>query len=193
MNFLAHSYLSCSNEEILIGNLITDFLSKKEELEYEGDVLLGIKLHRHIDEFTDKHPASLELRQILRKHHGKYASVVVDLVWDRCLSINWNLYSGADLKNFTTEVYEVLERNLQTLNPQISKRFKAMIEGDFLMAYSNTERTKKSLLWMDNRAKYRSNFIHALIDFEDNRSTIQDLFTEFFPDVIKSTEIFCAC
>ena len=59
MNFLAHIFLSCGSEDLLIGNFIADFISNKEVNQYDPEVQKGIQLHREIDSYTDNHPVCL--------------------------------------------------------------------------------------------------------------------------------------
>lgn len=193
MNYLAHCYLSCSEEDILIGNFMTDFLKKSEEDNYSGRIMDGITLHRRIDTFTDAHPASLELRALLRKRHGKYAPVVVDLIWDHLLSINWGQYSGTDLDTFNQDVYGILSGNKEVLPSKLKGRIDKMISSDFLMAYASKENMLRSLQWMDNRVKFPSAFHLAIDDLEENESQITELFHQFFPELIAEAELHCAC
>lgn len=193
MNYLAHCYLSCTNEDVLLGNFITDFMTKKEENIYTDDVLEGIRLHRKIDQFTDEHEASIELRSLLRRNHKKYAPVVVDLIWDRALSKNWSHYSGADLKDFSKDVYTILLNRRQELPAKLDKRIDEMIDSDFLGAYSDNKRMLKSLEWMDRRVSFPSNFTEALTDYLENENLINDLFSRFFPEAIAYVEQECLC
>jgi len=193
MNFLAHCYLSCSDEDLLMGNLITDFMRKSEEQNYKGQVLAGIQLHRSIDSFTDKHPASLELRKMLRKRHDKYASVVVDLIWDRLLCLKWTNYSGSTLKEFVKPVYKTLVDRRKELPAKFEKKLDGMIKSDFLLAYSSESRMKNALEWMDNRVKFPSNFVGAVHDLKENEAKIDELFKVFFPDVIAHVDAICNC
>lgn len=193
MNYLAHCYLSCSDEDLLIGNISTDFMRKSEESQYNGQVLKGIQLHREIDSFTDKHPDSLALRKILRKRHDKYASVVVDLVWDYFLCINWSKYSGKTIVDFISPIYAVLQSRRNELPKKFEKRIDSMVKADFLMAYSDQERMRKSLEWMDNRVKFPSNFVGAIDDVNENYSEIDDRFNTFFPELISHVDAICEC
>lgn len=61
MNFLAHAHLSFNNPEILVGNLISDFVKGKKQYNYPQRIHKGILLHRAIDQFTDEHPANQSL------------------------------------------------------------------------------------------------------------------------------------
>jgi len=58
MNYLAHAYLSFNEPEILIGNLISDFVKGKKKFSYSPGIQNGIAIHRAIDQFTDDHAAT---------------------------------------------------------------------------------------------------------------------------------------
>ena len=193
MNYLAHCFLSCTNEDMLIGNFITDFINKGEESKYSGEILEGIQLHRAIDSFTDKHPASLALRKLLRPRHGKYAPVVVDLIWDYFLSINWKLYSGASFELFCDNIYDILSRRKDKLPVKLSQKIDRMIEAEFLKSYADKKRMHQSLTWMDKRAKFKSDFTIAIKDIEENEAVIQKLFNQFFPELIEFVDLHCEC
>ncbi len=193
MNYLAHCLLSCSEEDILIGNFMTDFLKKSEESNYEGRILDGIYLHRKIDSYTDAHPDSLELRALLRKRHGKYASVVVDLIWDHFLSTNWERFSAESLEDFNTRIYEILIRRKAELPLKLNLKIENMVANDFLMAYANQENMQASLEWMDSRVNFKSAFSEATLDIKENRQTISSLFHSFFPDLLSYAKNYCSC
>lgn len=193
MNYLAHCFLSCSDEDLMMGNIITDFMKKKEEKNYTGKVLEGIRLHRQIDTYTDSHSASLDLRKMLRKRHGKYASVVVDLVWDYMLCTNWDHYSDTDIHSFAQPIYEILLKRKVELPASFNKKIEAMVQDDFLLSYSTTEKMRKSLQWMDQRVNFPSDFEGAIIDVRENYGQIEDLFNQFFPDLISFVELNCKC
>ncbi len=193
MNFLAHCLLSCSDEDLMIGNIITDFI-KNKEIEYFNDsIQKGIELHKSIDHFTDTHAASLKLRQLLRPRHDKYAPVVVDLVWDYFLSKKWSTYSGQPIQEFCTEIYEIIGKRIAELPLRLQSKFSHLIESDFLMAYSTEKRMIRSLEWMDNRVKFKSAFHETPLDIKENYGLIEELFEQFFPELIAHSETFCNC
>ncbi len=193
MNFLAHAFLSCSDEDLLIGNLITDLIKKRDEVFYNPSIKKGIDLHRQIDQYTDQHPETLALRQLLRKRHDKYASVVVDLVWDYFLCKNWNQFKGQSLELFAQEIYDVLYKKLDYIQPHLKDRIRTMIEDDFLLAYSNLDRAQRSLAWMDRRVKHPSKFAEAIKDIQENEDQIELWFQKFMPDLIEFVDGTCGC
>ena len=63
MNFLAHAYLSFNHPDILVGNMISDFVKGSARFSYPEGVQKGIRIHRDIDRFTDFHPAVKEAKK----------------------------------------------------------------------------------------------------------------------------------
>ena len=193
MNYLAHCFLSCSDEDLLLGNVITDFMRKKEEQNYHGRVLEGIRLHRKIDNYTDSHEASLLLRKLLRTRHGKYASVVVDLVWDYMLCLHWSDYSGTPLDVFIAPIYEMLIRRKKELPLAFRTKIDSMVDSDFLLSYQSKSKMRSSLEWMDRHVNFPSDFVGAIHDVEENFDYIERLFRRFFPDLIAFVDSHCDC
>ena len=52
MNYLAHVYLSNTDEALTIGNLIADHVKGKAYLDYPETIQKGILLHRKIDQIS---------------------------------------------------------------------------------------------------------------------------------------------
>jgi acyl carrier protein phosphodiesterase len=50
MNYLAHATLSFKNDEILTGNMISDFVKGNKKMLYPAIIQKGIMLHRMIDD-----------------------------------------------------------------------------------------------------------------------------------------------
>jgi acyl carrier protein phosphodiesterase len=66
MNYLAHAWLSFNQPEILVGNMISDFVKGKKRFSFSERIQQGIMLHRSIDEFTDAHDATKKAKQFLK-------------------------------------------------------------------------------------------------------------------------------
>jgi len=177
----------------MIGNFITDFINGSQVGDYKGQILKGIELHRIIDSFTDNHIVSKELRKILRKRHKKYASVAVDLVWDFYLCKNWSHFSQLSLNAFAKEKYEIMIKFHDVLPLNLKNKISLMINDDFLLAYNGTRRAERSLKWMDNRARFPSNFINLIHDLKENEELFDQMFMQFFPDLISEVDDHCSC
>ncbi len=193
MNYLAHAYLSCSNENLLIGNMITDLCRKKELEPLSAEFKEGVTLHRSIDHFTDHHPQWKKSRDKFYKRHGKYASVLTDLFYDYYLIKNWNRYSGEDLFAFTANVYTILLKHLDQMPERIRPKIVRMVENDYLTTYSQRDGLQRSLEWMDKRTKFPSVFKEALLDLDEYDTDLNNEFNAFFPELISHVDAICDC
>src|SRR5262245_44062659 len=106
MNYLAHAYLSFNDPEVLVGNLINDFVKGKKRFDYPKGIQRGIALHRAIDNFTDQHDATREAKAIFRPAYRLYSGAFVDVVYDHFLAIDENEFSERSLFEFSVKVYE---------------------------------------------------------------------------------------
>ncbi len=193
MNFLAHLFLSCQDDDLLIGNFIADSIRNKEVANYSPTIQKGILLHRHIDSFTDQHPMVRRSTHRLHPHHGKYAPVVVDILFDYVLSHNWDTYSSEPLTLFSKKIYWILEQRVEDLPLKLQRRVPSMIKHDWLMNYGKEEGLRYVFETMEKRASFPTNFDkavdHLLADYE----AFEEDFNLFFPDVIQMVNDFCGC
>ena len=88
MNYLAHAYLSFNDPEILLGNMISDYVKGRKKFDYEPGILKGIMLHRAIDTFTDQHPVTKTAMKFFKPAYGLYAGAFVDVVYDHFLVLD---------------------------------------------------------------------------------------------------------
>ena len=86
MNYLAHAYLSFNEPAILVGNMISDFIKGKKQFDYPGPIQKGIRLHRDIDNFTDTHPVTQQLKSYFRPAYRLYSGAFSDVVYDHFLA-----------------------------------------------------------------------------------------------------------
>ena len=107
MNYLAHVYLSGTNDLIKIGNFMADSIKGNQYLNYEKEFQYGILLHRHIDSFTDSHPIYRQSKHRLHEKYGHYSGVIMDILYDHFLAKNWATYSRGKLEDFAVDFYHL--------------------------------------------------------------------------------------
>jgi len=193
MNYLAHIFLSCQDENLLIGNFIADSIRNKEVVTYSEEIQKGILLHRKIDSYTDSHPVVKRSTRRLHPNHGKYAPVVIDILFDYILSHNWNRYSTEPLTQFSKRMYWILEQRKKDLPAKLQQRVPAMIKHDWLMNYGKEEGLRYVFERMEERAKFPNNFGKAVDDLLKDYDLFEQEFNQFFPEVILMVNEFCAC
>ncbi|MBX9449653.1 MAG: DUF479 domain-containing protein [Taibaiella sp.] len=87
MNYLAHAFLSGREPEILVGNMMGDFVKGSSILDrYPPKIRQGLELHRSIDVFTDGHRATAKAKNYFRNDYGLYSGAFVDVMYDHFLS-----------------------------------------------------------------------------------------------------------
>ncbi len=193
MNFLAHMLLSCENSELMAGNFMADFVLNREKKMLHPNILKGIELHHSIDNYTDQHLTVKNAVSLLRPTQGKYSPVVVDILFDYFLTINWDKYSSESLEKFTSRVYTILTLQDELYPPRLKELLPRMISDDFLMSCKNEDRLIKTFERIKKRAKFDNNFNRAHLDLADFHDIMNDQFNEFFPDIVLHIKNVCKC
>ncbi|MCI5081641.1 MAG: ACP phosphodiesterase [Saprospiraceae bacterium] len=193
MNFLAHLFLSCQDEELMIGNFIADFIRNREVGAYSKGVQQGIRLHRAIDTYTDNHPIVLEGVRRLRKDHSKYAPVVIDVYYDYLLANNWQKYSDESLEVFTARVYEQLMGQLERMPPILQKRLPLMVADNWLVQYGKLAGLSYTFSRMKSRVSKPEMLDAAPDSLMKDLQKYESEFIAFFPDIQQYVNEFCAC
>ena len=116
MNYLAHAYLSFNYPHIVVGNMISDFIKGKKQFDYTPAIQNGIRLHRAIDEFTDTHEATLELKAYFKPQYRLYAGAFADVVYDHFLANDESSFAtDQELQEFAAGIYAILQNHVAEL------------------------------------------------------------------------------
>ena len=86
MNYLAPLLLSGESTRILVGSFIGDSVSGNQFSTLDPAIQRGILLNRAIGRFTDAHPVVRRFKQRAQTVTGRYATVVIDVFYDRFLA-----------------------------------------------------------------------------------------------------------
>jgi acyl carrier protein phosphodiesterase len=185
MNYLAHAYLSFSQPEILVGNMISDFIKGKKKFDYAENIQKGITLHRAIDEFTDNHKATHEAKTFFKPVYGLYAGAFMDVVYDHFLARDIHEFPGNELSSFAQKTYG----QLASFEPVFPERFQRMFfymrTQNWLFHYQFKEGIKNSFAGLVRRAAYMDESQSAFAVFEENYESLQEYYDAFFPDIKK--------
>ncbi len=183
MNFLAHIYLSGNSEGLIIGNYIADGIKGKQFDFFHAEITKGIILHRKIDTYTDTHAIVEKSKARLRPVYRKYASVIIDILYDHYLAANWKNYSDIPLLEYSKNIYGLIKKHEHIL-PEKSKLFmQYMIKNDILNAYSNLNGIEKVLKGMAQRTSFESNMNLSIKEIKEYYFLFEEEFYQFFPDI----------
>jgi acyl carrier protein phosphodiesterase len=183
VNYLAHAYLSFNNEEILVGNLISDFVKGKKKLNYPEGIQKGIVLHRAIDTFTDTHEATKMAKNIFRPHYRLYGGAFVDVVYDHFLATDVSEFTEEALHSFSQKVYNTLDHYEDYLPERFARMFPYMKMQNWLFNYRTMNGTESSFGGIVRRAAYLSESRTAALLFGQHYKTLHQYYQSFFPDL----------
>ncbi|MFO8129320.1 MAG: ACP phosphodiesterase [Bacteroidales bacterium] len=184
MNFLAHAYLSGAHESVLLGNFIADAVKGNHLNVFPGEVALGIRLHREIDTYTDRHPSFLESSHRIRHRYHKFSGIIVDIYYDHFLARHWSDYSGTPLPEYASAIHRLLIGNYTMLPSRSRRILPFLVSQNWLLGYRYMHGLRRVFLGMDRRTGYRSGMKHAVEDLEGNYEGLQADFKRFFPEMV---------
>jgi acyl carrier protein phosphodiesterase len=193
MNFLAHLFLSCEREPLMVGNFLADFVRNRDVLQLPSPIIEGIQLHRRIDTYTDNHPIVRQGVRRLYPYHSKYAPVIIDVYYDYFLSKNWALYQDEPITVFTNQVYEVLLKHIDIMPAFLQGRLERMVDDNWLMTYSHYEGIQNTFRRMKNRVSKPALLRDAVLTMQEQEKALDAEFKTFFPDVMNYVRKECLC
>lgn len=182
MNYLAHAYLSFGDPEILVGNLISDFVKGKKKFDYPPAIQQGITLHRIIDAYTDEHEATREAREVFRPYYRLYSGAFVDVVYDHFLAADETEFTETTLLDFSQRVYADLEKQRQWFPDRFDAMFPYMKSQNWLYYYRTLTGTERSFGGLVRRAAYLTESNTAALLFEKHYQPLQQCYRQFWKD-----------
>jgi acyl carrier protein phosphodiesterase len=101
MNYLAHLWLTEQAGLPLPGAILGDLVHGRLDGRFPFELERSIRLHRRIDAVTDAHPLVAAARTRFVPGERRYAGIVLDIVHDHCLALDWRRYSEDSLADFS--------------------------------------------------------------------------------------------
>lgn len=188
MNLLAHAYLSFGQPQLLVGNMISDYVKGKKQYDYPLGIQQGIRLHRAIDAFTDSHAATAKGKAIFKPAVGLYAGAFMDVVYDHFLALDTSILDEAGWQDFSASVYASLIDQHSFLPEKFARMLPYMQTQDWLFNYRYTWGIEKSFGGLVRRATYLTDASEAFQIFEANLPFLANCYQEFFPAVKNMAE-----
>ena len=183
MNYLAHAYLSFNQPEILVGNMISDFVKGRQKFAYSMGIQRGITLHRMIDHFTDTHSATHKAKQYFRSAVGLYAGAFVDITYDHFLALDETLHTAKELNQFAHITYDMLEEYEAVVPQKFARMLPYMRLQNWLYNYRTIQGIENSFGGLVRRAVYLNNSVAAFDAFKEHYNELEQCYHSFFPEV----------
>ena len=183
MNYLAHLSLSNNDPATMMGNFIADDISHRELKELPSNIMKGVELHRLIDNYTDDHPAFRSSVEVFRSNHGKYATVIVDIINDHFLTLNWQSFIQTPFDSFEGKVYSSFEMLNGQVPPSANRHVTALLDHRYLKVYQTKEGMKGVMKRMDKRTRFKSDFLSTVDEAYDQIKILNHNFVELYTDL----------
>jgi acyl carrier protein phosphodiesterase len=189
VNFLAHLHLADPEPGLMLGGIVADFARNSEIAVLPADVQRGVKLHRLIDGFTDRHPVVHRSIGRVSQRLGWFAGIVIDIYYDHILAREWQRYSAESLRDFADRSYRLLEELFPVAPPDAQWFIRRLIDRDYLVNYSTLEgitfalsRVSKQIAErIPKRAVWLPGSIPDLVDADADLAAD---FHEFYPELM---------
>ena len=184
MNLLAHAWLSFYEPEILVGNMISDYVKGNKKLAYAPQVQRGIMLHRAIDNFTDTHAITGMAKQYFRPAYRLYAGAFIDVVYDHFLANDRVEFKNNEmLETFAQFTYTTLQAYSTNLPDTFARTVPYLISQNWLYHYQFKEGIEKSFGGLVRRAVYLEESDIAYNIFLEHYGQLAQHYAQFFPEL----------
>lgn len=187
MNWLAHILLSKRNVDYQLGNLLADPFKGKLWPDASQSIHDGVEMHQAIDIFTDSHQQFIHCKTRLG-NKGYLKGVVLDLLFDHFLSLNWGQYSDTNLQQFIDKFHQQAQ-SVIPFYPKAQQRFiKKVINAELLLSYYDFDGFVLALKRIDkrlsDRVKRKDSTMRYLPIVEQQYRLLKEDFEQFFPQLI---------
>lgn len=185
MNYLAHLFLSGTDEKTMVGNFIGDYVKGRDWNKFPENIGKGILMHRQIDTFTDAHLKFREAKKLFRPELGLYSGIIIDFLYDHYLAKNWNDYSDLTLRTFAKQSHAILLQNFRHLPTRVQGFLPFLIQNRRLESYASLDGIIQSLKIMSKYSSLpdKSDFVMHTIQYNDD--FFNENFKIFMSDIIR--------
>ncbi|QRR00432.1 acyl carrier protein phosphodiesterase [Dyadobacter sandarakinus] len=194
MNFLAHILLSGEKPGVIMGNYVGDFvkgrLTEEKTALWNPDFVLGLKLHRFIDFYTDKHEIVQEAVDVASLALGRLAGIAVDIYFDYFLARYFARFREESLAAYTHGKYALIEENEHLVPPGMVPMVRSMIRQDWLTGYATLEGIDLTFSRLSRRAEFLAPVAGAMHELRAHEEYYCEKFFAFFPDLQNASAEF---
>lgn len=139
----------------MLGGVVADFARGSEVAALPADVQEGVRLHRLIDSFTDRHPVVQRSIGRVGESLGWFAGIVIDVYYDHILGRDWHRYSAAPLPEFAARANAALESLLPSATEEGQRFLRGFIDENRLRRYATVQGITDTLARLSDRIARR--------------------------------------
>jgi len=185
MNYLAHLLTAGNDSTLRYGVLLGDHVRGRRALAvWPPAVRRGVRLHRAVDTFTDRHPATANARTLLPPPFRRYANIMLDIYFDHLLSRHWTRFASTELHIFAQQALALMAAH-RHVSPASLRRFEDYARSTrILERYRQPHALHQALTGVGTRLR-RANPLHqAMPVLQARDGALEAAFLQLFPDVL---------
>lgn len=192
MNYLAHALLAEPTPESRLGNVLADCLRQPDLANLPPAVVDGVKQHRAVDAFTDRHPVVNRAISRLSERWGWFTGIILDVYFDHLLALSWDRYSPVPLNQFVFELATDLRATAACLPDGAAEVARWLAGSGVLATYAELDGIEAALarvtLILRRRIPQRPvDLTDAMPDLRTYHPALVEDFAEFFPQLIRAS------
>ncbi|HEY6872477.1 MAG TPA: ACP phosphodiesterase [Geobacteraceae bacterium] len=181
MNFLAHLYLSGDVPELLVGNLMGDFVKGRLAGRFPPGIRAGLELHRGIDSFAHNNEIFMASKRRIDPSFRHYRGVLVDLFYDHFLALDWDDYRDEPLPHFLERAERILKEHREVLPERLLRILPALF-GDWLPSYRRIDGIGEVLGRMSGRIGRPNPLQEGVHELRRNYAALRGDFRRFLQE-----------
>jgi len=185
VNYLAHLYLARHSDDAMLGALLGDFVGGARLQAWPASIALEIQLHRHIDTYTDSHPAVQALKARFPQGLRRFSGIALDVYFDHLLARYWPSTESATLDAFSARAYRVLRAHHGQLPARLQRLAPLMEAGDWLGSYRQRDNVDRAVERIATRLSRGGESLAACLPLlRTHERVAKEGFRIFFPQLI---------
>jgi acyl carrier protein phosphodiesterase len=179
MNFLAHGWLARGgSDDFLYGNLIADGVKGPDLDAWAPGVAAGIRHHRRVDAFVDRHPVLLEAKALAPRDGRRVAGIALDLMWDHCLARRLTRLERDDM---IARCYRLLAA--RPAPDRLAAMMPALVRQDWLRGYADFRFTCRAVAGLGRRLSGPNRLAALLPWLERDYAVLDAAFARLWTDL----------
>lgn len=153
-------------------------------MDYPPNIRRGLLLHRKIDSFTDTHKIVSQSKKHMAAQYGKWAGIVIDIVYDHFFIMNWDKICPIPLDEYKEDIFDVLQKYYPVLPERVKYFVPSFIQNDWIGTYSTTEGIVNVLYNMSLRTHLPDYSQYAAEVLRKHYVQLNSEFMTYFPELI---------
>jgi acyl carrier protein phosphodiesterase len=196
MNHLAHLLLAEPTPESRLGNLAADYVFPRDVPRLPELVQRGIRQHRQVDAFTDRHHVIHRGMSRLDARWGWFKGILLDVYFDHLLALHWSDYCAIPLPQFAFEVNTDLLAVVQCLPEAAAGSVRRIATTNRLVTYIDRSGVEVAYhrithILRERVAERAVDLTEALPDLTTIHADLETDFAEFFPQLQQFSGHWC--